>query len=284
MANENCSILINSCDSYEDIWTPFFSCFEEHWKNCPYPIYLNTETKSYEFGDLKIHSLHSFNKHCAWGERLRDCLSRINTEYVLMLFDDFCLENKVNQKEIELCLNALHENEDIDAFYIIHVFPELTENNNKKFVEVPRGKAYRLNSAPGVWRKSRLLEYTGKIDTPWAWEYYGTYRTEKLKQSKIYVLNALADLYPYNYRMGGAIHKGKWVKSVIEPINKKYNLNIDFSKRGFDDEIEHKVSFLYRLKFRYIGFRMLGLKALYIYIDRIIKRMIGKFKKTVSSI
>ncbi len=262
MEKNNCSILINSCDGYEDIWKPFFCCFKDNWKNCPYPIFLNTEHKKYQHDGLNITSLNVIKeKKIEWGERLLDCLSRIETEYVLMLFDDFCLEKEVKQEEIEKCLIELDNNKNIDVFYIIHGFPELVDGTNTKFVEVPIGKEYRLNSAPGIWRKSSLMKYTGKIDNAWAWEFFGTFRTEKNKKSVFYALNKCSDFYPYDYSNGGAIHRGKWVKKVIEPINEKYNLNINLTDRGVEDSTEAH-SFLWNIKFTILGFKMIGPKAL----------------------
>lgn len=287
MENNNCSIVINSCDGYEDIWKPFFSCFKDNWKNCPYPIFLNTEHKNYAHEGLNITALNVIkNKKIEWGERLLDCLSRIETEYVLMLFDDFCLEHEVNQSEIENCLQAMEKDENIDAFYIDHLFPELMDGTDAKFVEVPIGKEYRLNSCPCIWRKSSLMKYTGKIDNAWAWEYFGTFRTEKAKASKIYALNALPDLFPYNYKIGGAIHRGQWVKSVIEPINEKYNLNIDFSKRGFTDENYQGNPTWWLIKFTFKGVRMVGPRALvyfkYIHPERVlIKKILSLFGITI---
>lgn len=287
MNKVNCSILINSCDSYEDVWNPFFSCFKENWKNCPYPLFLNTESKKYEKEGMNITSLTlRKNMKIEWGERLLDCLERIETEYVILLFDDFCLEDNVNQVEIENCLSEMEKNKNIDVFYIDHLFPELIDGTDNKFVEVPIGKEYRLNSCPGIWRKTSLINYTGKIDNAWAWEYFGSFRTEKIKTSKFYALNALPDMFPYNYKLGGAIHRGKWVKSVIDPINTKYNLNIDFSQRGFADELIDENPTLWLIKFTLTGYRMIGPRALlyfkHIHIMRaLVKRILRIFGITV---
>jgi hypothetical protein len=55
------SILVNSCDSYDDLWEPYFSLFHVQWADCPYPVYLNTETKRYNRSDMKIETIN-FNK------------------------------------------------------------------------------------------------------------------------------------------------------------------------------------------------------------------------------
>ena len=44
---KECSILVTSCDKYEDAWKPFFSLLNIMWPTCPYRIYLNTETKNH---------------------------------------------------------------------------------------------------------------------------------------------------------------------------------------------------------------------------------------------
>lgn len=45
--SKKCSLLINTCDNYEDTWIPFFSLLSNYWGECPYSIYLNTEEKIY---------------------------------------------------------------------------------------------------------------------------------------------------------------------------------------------------------------------------------------------
>ena len=52
-----CSVIISSCDKHEDAWMPFFHLLKKWW-DCPYPVYLVTETKSYSDPDLSITSLN----------------------------------------------------------------------------------------------------------------------------------------------------------------------------------------------------------------------------------
>ena len=257
----NCSILINSCDAYSDVWEPFFCTFYEYWENCKYPIFLNTETKNYSYGSLNIVSLNVLcKKSIPWGQRLLDCLNRIESKHVISLFDDFILNDYVNQDKLIDYMNILENNENINCIYLVDAFSDLIKDS--EFVEIPIGKDFRLNSAPALWRKDKLIEYTGKIDTPWAWEYFGTMRTEK-KNTIFLSLGIQKDIYPYNYKLGGAIHGGKWVGSVINPVIEKYKLNLDVSVRGYEDEYKknYNHSFGWNLKFFNIGFKMVGFKA-----------------------
>ena len=47
--SKKCSLLINTCDNYEDTWIPFFSLLSNYWGECPYSIYLNTEEKNISY-------------------------------------------------------------------------------------------------------------------------------------------------------------------------------------------------------------------------------------------
>ena len=48
------TILVNSCDKYEDAWEPFFKLFSIQWPECPYKIILNTESKNFSCDYLSV--------------------------------------------------------------------------------------------------------------------------------------------------------------------------------------------------------------------------------------
>lgn len=66
----NCAILLSTCDKYEDAWLPFFTLFKTYWKECTFPIYLNTETKRCE--------LHPNIHHFEWGGKQSISMEREN--------------------------------------------------------------------------------------------------------------------------------------------------------------------------------------------------------------
>ena len=41
----SCAVVVCSCDKYSDLWDPYFELFKKFWADCPYPVFLNTETK-----------------------------------------------------------------------------------------------------------------------------------------------------------------------------------------------------------------------------------------------
>ena len=267
MMSKDYTILVNSCDAYEDLWEPFFLVLKDRWNlgNCD--IVLNTETKSFEIDGLNIRTLNlgKENKEYQWGGRLLETLKCIETKYVISLFDDFILENDVNVDKIEQCISWMDENEKIAVFYLMNIpQPNRRDNTYSGFDLVPDEQDFRLNSAPAIWRKEKLMSYTKKVDSPWGWECFGSVRTYNTEDLFYCVSKDVEPIYCYSQKLGGAVHRGKWVKSVIEPVVEKYKLSLDLSKRGFEDENGNvtKHSFKTKIQFLVLGYRMIGFKAI----------------------
>lgn len=280
MKEHDCTILVNSCDAYEDVWDPLFSALKNRWEKCPYKIVLNTESKSYKFDGLDIITLNLFDKsdEDLWGKRLRRTLQHINTKYVISIFDDFILEDYVKQDQIEKCIARMEENEEIAVFYFSNIEgTNISDEVYEGFELLPKRKDYKLNSAPAIWRRDKLLSFTGDKDNPWAWEFFGSARTYKVKDLFYCAETGKENIYKYNYSLGGAIYRGKWVRKVIEPIIKEYNLQIDLSKRGFHDESTktYRRTVMWKMKFFIIGFNMIGLDT-FIFIYRILKKRLER--------
>lgn len=262
-------MLVNSCDAYEDLWEMFYKAVDYYWADREIDIVINTEKKDSLNFDVRKLSLHNSSSD-SWGQRLIDTLSDIEQDYVLMVCDDFILEDYIDAKNFEAILLWLDKDPSISAFYLEDLY--LNSKNDGKynnFKIIDKKSDFRLNTAPAIWRKSHLLDYTRKVDNPWAWEVFGTYRTQKTDR-KFYQLDN-CKYYDFNGKKGGAIYRGKWVKDVVLDKKEKYHLDIDFSKRGFSSETTvEKRSILWKLNFVYIGYRMIGFDV-FKYIYRYVK-------------
>lgn len=266
LLKDNCALIINSCDAYEDIWPLFFSAFKENWPNCELEIYLNTETKSFRFDGVNLKTLnqdHSF-KGAPWGKRLIGLLNKIDKPFIISLFDDFLLERPVDVKTLNECYRLMLENADISAFYFLAIpGANRSDGIHASFNFLENFTDYKINSAPAIWRKSSLIKYTGENDNPWAWEVFGTARTY-FEKDKFYSLRSNDHMvFKYNYALGGAIRRGKWVESVVTPFLQKYNLTLDLTKRGVAGEStsEGKHSLKWKLKFLLLGYQMVGARS-----------------------
>lgn len=258
------TIVVNTCDTYQDVLEIFFHAFKAHWPDCPYPVVINTETNTHQY-PARVHNHSNPSGVDDWGERLLSTLGSIESEFVLMLYDDFVLDRSVLNGRVSEAIDFLKSQAEAVVVYLINTsLPLSLPTSFLPFVEIKDRADFRLNSAPGIWRRQVLMAYTSPGDTPWAWEVFGTYRT--WGDGKLfYSLNPQQpDIYPYNYAKGGAIYRGKWVRKVVDEVIQFYPLNIDWAKRGFSSDTEfEKRSFVWKLRFLRTGFRMVGWKVIY---------------------
>ena len=99
MANEldKVSLLVSSCDLYEDAWNPFFQLIYRNWPQHPNNIFLLSEEKTFNCDYMNIETINT-KKGTPWTERLRFALDKIDTEYVLFSLEDYFVHAYVNNE------------------------------------------------------------------------------------------------------------------------------------------------------------------------------------------
>jgi hypothetical protein len=269
-ANMSVVIVVNSCDAYSDLWDLFFLCMSDYWGGCEYPVVLNTESKIYSLPiginfDVTVHH-HEYGGVDLWGERLISTLNDTSAEFVIVIYDDFFLNAPVDQERLMDLVNLMLSEPNIGVVYLTKLLGvqkgPVRENG---LAVVGPAADYRLNSSPAIWRKDTLLKFTGRKDNPWAWEYFGSYRTFDDNSVFLAVADSGRDIYPYDYRKGGAIYRGKWVPEVIDPIIERHQLDLDLEKRGrVNSCCFPKRDFAWKLTFMATGVQMIGHRMLFV--------------------
>jgi hypothetical protein len=242
--NNNFSILVNSTDSFEDCWHPFFTLFSKYWPDCHAPIYLNTGKKEYSFKELEIICVKNSSSqiiHNTWSECLLIALNSIENDVVLYLQEDYFLKAPVNVDKISK-LYRIMINENIDC---IHLTPfaspgPFVKTKYEDLLELDKKASYRISTQAALWKKDVLISYLRKHESPWHFEIYGTKRAHR-KNHKIFMINSdiykegIHEIIPYTPT---GIVKGKWNKNAVEDLFKNNNLTIDYSQRGIYDSSE----------------------------------------------
>lgn len=261
---DKCVVVVNSCDAYADVWPLFFAAFKERWPDCPFPLVVNTESLDVTTPGLRAssHVMAPHERSSPWGARLLSTLRDQSSEYVLTLFDDFVLEEPVDSEAINRCLEWMDADPSISVFYLSHV-PGTTRPASmySGFEAIPRLTNYRLNSAPAIWRRQHLIELTRADDNPWIWELFGTSRTFLHRGLYFCARPDHETIYRYDYTMGGAIYRGKWVPQVAGPLIERYGLDIDMHKRGITSEQGAPRTLGDKLRMIALGVRASGLLA-----------------------
>ncbi|MEG0408264.1 MAG: hypothetical protein RR623_05265 [Bacilli bacterium] len=234
-----CTILVNSCDNYEDAWNPFFKLIKKYWKDRKYPIVLNTETKSYDFEDLKIKTFSLYKNRdlsrVTWSHRMIETLNKIDSKYIIFMLDDFYLMDYVDNSKIDEIINWL-ENDTNIAVFSFNVVEKNDYNdvdNNKYYGYALRNKngPYRFNCQAAIWRKDILIKTFRKHESPWEWELIGNKRSERFNQEFYTVVDKKDMIFKYDCENVGIV-RGKWRLPETKIFFDKEGIYIDYSIRN----------------------------------------------------
>ncbi len=233
------TILVNTSDSFEDCWDPFFKLFCKYWPDCNIPIFLNTEKKTYHFPGLNIISTQvnlNFSKKLTWSECLIEALKKIETPLVLYMQEDYFIENFVQVDIINEFTDLMYRNAEIKYIGLTNFGnrpPFLDYPKDLRLMEVSRFSKYRVSTQAGLWKKNTLMNLLREKENGWMFEIFGTNRSKKMSDLFLTVNRNIFNISNsiINYQLTGII-KGKWLSTIPE-LFKKENIDIDFSKRGF---------------------------------------------------
>lgn len=219
--NSKLSILIVSCDRYSDVWEPFFKLFWRYWSDCPYQVYLGSNQIRYP--DPRITPVLTENDR-SWAESTRKMIMQMESDYILLLLEDFLLRKPVNSQDIELCFQALQK---LGGGYLrLRPFPKPDSpiQGYPLIGEIKPGAPYRTALQAAIWRKDILLRLLKDGETAWDMELKGSRRSDDVETGFYCTWKPLIV-----YRAG--VTSGKWVPFAVE-LCKKEGINIDFSKRS----------------------------------------------------
>lgn len=245
---KDCTILVNSCDKYEDAWDPFFRILKMQWPECPYDIVLSTETKSYKSDLLNVKTINA-SPNLSWSSRLKCTLKQIETEYVLFFLEDFFLLEKVQTDVFNLALDLIKSDKSIGLVSFNKknlgaVFP-IEPNYANLFVELKKKNNTRTNVLVGLWRREAFLKLVIDGENPWEYERNSNIRS-KYTGFKIYTQNYETSFPAFRYCMnpkdGYGITGGKWLNKNREFFESKGIFDVNYDNLGvFEDSITYDI-------------------------------------------
>ncbi len=233
------TVLVNSCDSYEDTWYPMFKLLKKYWPNRKYPIVLNTETKKYDYEDMNIKTINLdeklLNKKISWSRRLKECLKKIDSKYILFLMDDFFITKNVDEKRLNEIINWMEQNNHIAvfSFYRVEDDKHIDEESDKyKDFNLRNKKGdYRFNCQAALWRKDVLKKTLRNHESAWDWELIGNRRSRRLKYDFYTLKNNDNLIFNYDCENIGIV-RGKWRMPNTKDFFEKEKIKVDFSIRN----------------------------------------------------
>jgi hypothetical protein len=263
----NFSILVNSFDSFEDCWEPFFRLFSIYWPDYKGKIYLNTNFKDFSFENLNIISTQTAINEpkkdpqaIPWSECLIRALDKIDEAIVLYMQEDYFLKDIVKDDIINKYVHLMNDNPDIHCIHLTDQGVEAEKPSGKyeTLWTVPKKLQYRISCQAALWRKTTLKQYLRSHESAWQFEDWGSKRAALLDHN-FYAVDPNwcrkdhFEILPYVFT---GVIRGKWFKEVV-PLFDKHNIMIEYSIRGFFEsrKLSNKIRLIRKLKRIPVGVR-----------------------------
>lgn len=227
---------MNSCDSFEDCWPPFFALLDRNWPGLAAPILLNTEKKVWAGTGGRVISTQVQGigeGRLTWSECLIRALGRVSTPLVLYMQEDYFLHAPVLESQVEAACELMLRQPEIGHIALSrHGSIGKHKPHECGWLEVvdPRAR-YRISTQAGLWRVATLLKYLRSEENGWMFEILGTLRSWRRNDIFLTVNQSPATRVPFEYIHTGII-KGRWHPQLPQ-VFERFGICVDFERRGF---------------------------------------------------
>ena len=187
-----------------------------YWKDCPFEKILCTQTQIGDCKDKYDRFIYTDEK-LIWGDRLERALQGIDTEYVIMMPEDFFVCKTVDTKAIyDTLLLAKENNAGAIHFGSSTLF---SRKYNAQLKEVKKGMLYRMVLRPVLYKTEYLKRFAGIHLSPWQFERVGTEMSNAFDEK---VLCTIDNIYPCVH----AWSHNSWSRAAIR-LMKRNNISKD---------------------------------------------------------
>src|SRR5216683_775040 len=170
--NQKIAFVIPSCDRYSDLWQPLFQALRRFWPENSFRKYLITNHVSPVFEGVEVMRV---GDDVSWSDNLSNVLDEITEDYVLLNIDDLIICDRVDHDRLSAVVREFisgHGN-----YLRLNPTPKGVDIGGAMDV-VPVGDIYRASTIFSIWRKDVLKSILRPGESAWAFEIYGTSRTD----------------------------------------------------------------------------------------------------------
>lgn len=217
---DNVTIVFCSCDAYSDLWENFFRLLKKYWPEYDGEIILNTESKEFHHGGMKISKPLNCSKDVSWSDRLSLSLQRVKTPYVLIFLDDYYLKENVNHGNFLKSLEYMKTHQDIVSItYLKEPGTKKEVHDLEGFMRRTQFALYKITGHITLYRTDYLKKILKKNESAWEFEVNGTIRSWLKKGKFLCPIDNNNPIFPYDF--GLLVTRGKYLKPVKEYFEDK---------------------------------------------------------------
>jgi len=231
------TILVNSSDGFEDCWSPFFTLLNKYWPECSAPIYLNTETKTWQHPDFDIYCTAvqgDQRRRLTWSECLISALDQIKTPLVLYFQEDYFIHHPVRAEVIASAVDHMVAHPEVKHIALTRhgSLGPYKQYSVDGLLKIRQNAKYRISTQAALWRVETLKSYLRPEENGWMFEIFGTWRAQRKLECFLCANFDRQHGGPAIDYLHTGIVKGKWLAGMpaIFAANK---IEIDYTKRGF---------------------------------------------------
>jgi hypothetical protein len=184
------------------LWAPYFDSYNNFFNHDKHIVLIN------EFSKEITCEQSLYSDITKYSDRLIDCLSKINSDYVLIDFEDMFLYDFVEINKIKNIIKIMVENKEFLFTRLIKsgIKSNILFNDNLFLMD---NSDFLFSLTPSIWRVSELLKILSQLQGLSIWE-LETNGTELLRKNNVKCL-----YYYDNDKKRGGHHDSK-----IYPHNK----------------------------------------------------------------
>ena len=227
---EDTAVLVASCDEFSDLWQAFFTLFFRYWPDCPYPVHLGSDYRTYDDPRVKNLTIRGYSSKSGWSARVRGMLEQIPQRYVIMMLEDFLVNKPVEGDRIEALQSYMESKKAAYLRLYPAPGPDVICEDNPEVGENLKGTAYRICTQASLWDKQALLTLLRPGESVWDFEIQGSRRTDKLDALFLSVTRESKRPLPY---FCTAVVRGKWRRDAVE-LCRREGIAVDLGVRGLE--------------------------------------------------
>lgn len=234
------TVVICSCDKYEDAWFPFFEMLRIYGGDFAYPIVLNTEQKSYSNAHFDVRVINTPGR-ATWSERMKNVLSQIETEYIFLLLEDYFLKAPFDHERFGIALEYMRAHEDVGFMDIApryasnaeeaRAYQKLTDIEDEFFVR--ENKKFNITLVPSLWRRNVFMDLLRDHEDVWSFEYFSGIRARNSGIKVVRYITRTPTIYEYDFQVwtGMGITRGQWLPKNVT-FFEKHGVAVNYDNLG----------------------------------------------------